>query len=627
MSQGYRCHSCFEIIGEQEVCPHCGYTQNTPPKELSHLFPGTMLAKRYIIGKTVGFGGFGITYRAFDQKLERVVAVKEYYPCGVANRVPPDTKVSIYAKKRTGEYNYGKERFLDEAHHMAKFSTESNIINIYEYFEENNTAYIVMEFLEGVPLSGFLQQNGEKLDVAAGIEIAENIGNALTKIHSEGIVHRDVSPDNIFLCLDGSQKLIDFGAARFSLDEKQQMTIILKPGFAPPEQYEQINEQGSWTDVYALGATLYYTLTGQKPEESTNRKINDSVPYPHTINDQIPEHISNAIMKAMAIELHLRYKTVEEFLGAIRGEKKVIPIETEKKRRKQKRMGGIAAAAVVLLAGTAFAATNWNKEKEEETLAPCTIEMCYLLSGETETDEAKKEALESIITDFNTSFPDVTIELTAYSSEGSIDTDTFDGIFEYNASCDAKLLELSEAYQSDAAKECPALKNVKDKTILPLGFTAPAIYEALFNETDDAAGTVTDVNVLADLLGTTFSETAWNDFTSGKVSQYVAMTDSYAVLSADMPVRILPMEAEEIPCAFTDCWAATDSGKAENAAKIKLLSFMLTNNAQDALHLRGVDGNLPVNDSALTIYTQVYDDFEGFFDNSDCYVYNMEVSE
>ena len=385
-----RCVNCFEQYDGNEICPHCGYKQGTPPQEIYHLFPGTVLADRYIIGMVLGFGGFGITYKAWDNKLDTVVAIKEFYLTGVVNRIPGTKEVLVYAKKRQNEFYNGKDRFLDEARNMAKFNSEPNIVNVYEFFEENNTAYIVMEFLDGIPLSRHLEFCEGIIDIKSGLQVTEAIANALIKIHSKGIIHRDVSPDNIFLCGNNTIKLIDFGAARFSADEERLMSIILKPGFAPPEQYEQINKQGPWTDVYALGATLYYIITGVKPEESTNRKIKDVLPYPHEINDEIPEYLSNAIMKAMAIDIHMRFQNAQEFLKGIRNEKKVLPVAVEKRRRKNKRIAGVVAALAVVGAGISIAAFNWEKEKSEETLPDSTIQMWYCKSGDKDLDEAEE---------------------------------------------------------------------------------------------------------------------------------------------------------------------------------------------------------------------------------------------
>ena len=223
----------------------------------------------------MGFGGFGITYRAWDRTLEKKVAIKEYYPNGIVNRVPAEKAVIIYSGSRADEFQNGKVRFLAEARHMARFNTHPHIVNVHEFFEENNTAYIVMEFLEGISYKQYIEDCGGRVDCGTAVGVAVSVLGALRELHKEKIIHRDVSPDNIFLVLDApgaSQyrvKLIDFGAARFSSgDEEKTLSIILKPGYAPPEQYRNKSKQGPWTDIYAVGAVLYCAITGERPEES-----------------------------------------------------------------------------------------------------------------------------------------------------------------------------------------------------------------------------------------------------------------------------------------------------------------------------------------------------------------------
>ena len=326
------CEGCFKYYGEEfELCPNCGYFEGAEPKEPNHLFVGTELAERYVIGNVLGFGGFGITYKAWDKKLESVVAIKEYYPSGIVNRPPGTKNLLLFSGNRKKEFEHGLIRFIEEARNMTKFNAHKNIVNVYEYFEENNTAYIVMEFLDGCNLSEFIESNGNKPDIDSSVEIICHICDALKDIHDSGIIHRDISPDNIYLCNNGTVKLIDFGAARFSsAEESKNFTIILKPGFAPPEQYEQISDQGPKTDVYALGATLYYSVTGQKPDESTNRKVKDTLLSPSEVNPEIEPYLSDSIMKAMSVETSLRFESVDDF-------KKRLKLRIPKRKRNQER--------------------------------------------------------------------------------------------------------------------------------------------------------------------------------------------------------------------------------------------------------------------------------------------------
>ena len=293
------CFSCFQTYGDEySVCPHCGKQDTSLPKEPIHLMPGTVLAGRYIVGQSIGSGGFGIVYKAWDTKFETIVAVKEFYVSRLVTRAE-GLKSLIVSKKSFEEFEYRKERFLAEAKTMAKFGSHKNIPNVFEFFEENNTAYIVMELLNGIALNSYMHQLGGHIDNDFALLIANEVGNALKSLHEHNIVHRDVAPDNIYICSEKEIKikLMDLGAAKLADNTDEVIDIILKPGYSPIEQYDHSQNIGPYTDIYALGATLYVLFTGVKPDESTNRKIHDELIPPNQLNPSVPENLSNAIMK------------------------------------------------------------------------------------------------------------------------------------------------------------------------------------------------------------------------------------------------------------------------------------------------------------------------------------------
>ena len=292
------CEKCGRPIADTAAaCPYCGYSQAA---ELPNaLQPGWEIAGRYRIESVIGLGGFGITYCAYDQKLACTVALKEYFPSGVANRIPGSKEVILYAGKRTEEFRQGYTRFLNEARNMIQFQSVPNVVQVREYFEENGTAYIAMEYLRGHTLKTEIER--APLTWERAVTIGAVICGALTALHRKGIVHRDVSPDNIFLCDDGRIKLIDFGAARVSMQQTP-LTVVFKDCFTPPEQYSRSAHQGPQTDIYALGATLYTAMLGKKPESALNRWPTDHLKAPHTLKPEIPEPVSNAVMQALALE-------------------------------------------------------------------------------------------------------------------------------------------------------------------------------------------------------------------------------------------------------------------------------------------------------------------------------------
>lgn len=385
-----RCLNCMKEFDEQYgVCPHCGHIPGKEPKEAYQLCQGVLLAGRYVIGTAVGVGGFGITYKAWDNTLQKMIAIKEYYPSanGIVNRTPGQSQVIVYSGERALAYNNGKIRFLAEARNMAKYNTHPNIVHVYDFFEENGTAYIAMEFLEGVSYKDFIASNGGRVEVAVALEVTLSVLDALKEIHRTGIIHRDVSPDNVFICQGGVIKLIDFGAARFSTGEEEKtLSIILKPGYAPPEQYRSRGRQGPWTDIYAVGAMFYRAVTGMKPEESVNRLVQDHVEPPSQINPDIPEYISNSIMRAMALNQELRFRNVDQFKEAIQNKTRVLDVGTELKRRKTFRFAIVGAVSSMLILAGAVCLVAFQGKRAQAVLKDARIVVWYP-AGETQAGD------------------------------------------------------------------------------------------------------------------------------------------------------------------------------------------------------------------------------------------------
>lgn len=310
----HRCLGCMrEYKDEYQVCPYCGYEVGTPPKEAYHMVPGTLLAGRYTVGQVLGFGGFGVTYIGYDNVLERKVAIKEYLPSEFSTRIPGQTEVTTYAGERTEQFNSGLTKFLDEAKTLAKLQSANGVVQIYNSFQENSTAYIVMEYLEGKTLKTYLEETG-KIPVEEAKEILHPIITALKEVHALGIIHRDIAPDNIFLTNDGRVKLLDFGASRFATtSHSKSLSVIIKQGYAPVEQYRSRGDQGSWTDVYSLSATLYKMITGITPEDAMERIEKEELKKPSKLGIAIPKNTENAIMNALNIKIEDRTQDMEAF--------------------------------------------------------------------------------------------------------------------------------------------------------------------------------------------------------------------------------------------------------------------------------------------------------------------------
>ena len=356
-----------EYEEQYEVCPHCGYVDGSPPAEAYHLAPGEILNHKYIVGTAIDSGGFGIIYRAWDAQMEQVVAIKEYFPNGVVSRVPGQNDVIIYSGKNREVFRKGVDRFLVEARNMAEFS-QPDIVALYDYFEENNTAYIVMEYLDGVSFKEYLKERGGQIPSEEVVDITLHVLAALEEIHSHHIIHRDISPDNIFLCSNHRVKVIDFGAARFSSgEESSNFSAIVKPGYAPAEQYRTKSRQGPFTDLYALGACMYQAATGEKPQESLARAMHDDLRPPKELNPEVPEYLSDIIMKAMAMDEDERFQSSEEFMKALKGHQ-IAKTPAKKKPKKKRKKGNsvlkMAVAVVLTLllcAGAFWGITNHTR--------------------------------------------------------------------------------------------------------------------------------------------------------------------------------------------------------------------------------------------------------------------------
>ncbi len=312
-----RCYGCFQSIADEiENCPNCGFSLRKYEIHKWTLMPGTLLNGKYLIGRTLGEGGFGITYLAWDTNMETKVAIKEYYPSNLVSRdVTSDGGNSLTTTTGENKINFedGLKRYVKEAAVLAKFFELPGIVSVKDFFYENGTAYIVMEFLNGVSLKKILEQNGGRLSTDEALKLIRPVISSLSIIHKNKILHRDISPDNIMIERNGRVKLIDFGAARyFEGQNDKSMTVMLKHGYAPIEQYSRSGEQGSYTDVYGLCAVLYRMITGSVPIEATERIREDKLIPIRKQSRKTPKYIAAAIEKGLSVLPENRQQSMEE---------------------------------------------------------------------------------------------------------------------------------------------------------------------------------------------------------------------------------------------------------------------------------------------------------------------------
>jgi len=282
------------------------------------LKPGTVLQNRYLIGSVLGEGGFGITYIGLDKVLAKRVAVKEFYPAGAAHRASVVSGDVIITRGKEPMYRRGVERFVQEARSLAAFSSEDGIVDVLDTFQANNTAYIVMEYLEGNTLKALLKTEGV-FDAAKLIKLMEPVMKSLSVMHRTGFIHRDISPDNIMLTNNGKLKLMDFGSARYFLNQDSELSVMLKQGYAPVEQYSSRSQQGPYTDVYALCATIYTCITGTVPENSLDRSRYDTLVPPSAKGVRISPVHEKALLHGLQPNAAVRSPDMETLMREFNG--------------------------------------------------------------------------------------------------------------------------------------------------------------------------------------------------------------------------------------------------------------------------------------------------------------------
>ena len=368
-----KCLGCMEDF-RGYPCPKCGYDPEKTKNAEYALMPGTILAGKYLVGKVLGQGGFGITYIGWDIALERKVAIKEYYPSGQVSRSPGTRNLTWYTTEAAEQARRdGTQMFLKEARKMSKVDGIPGVVRVLDLFQENGTAYIVMEFIEGVTLKAKLQQTGP-LPWEQVREIFLPAIQTMAQVHKAGLVHRDLSPDNIMLLPDGSVKILDLGAAKdLSLNSGASSMQVAKSGFSPLEQYTQRGGSGPWTDVYSMAATIYYTLTGKLPPNAIDRLETDTLSWDFPALNRLPAQAREALKKALAVQAKDRTQTMEalekglfeskpEALSQVKTESTTNDNATPKKKNRKT----VLVAAVVLaalVAAVVFGRVLWGAGK------------------------------------------------------------------------------------------------------------------------------------------------------------------------------------------------------------------------------------------------------------------------
>lgn len=317
------CPCCFSKGFRRDgICRNCGFDQNKEKQNGLRLPYFTHLGSRYLVGSLLGSGGFGITYKAWDMVENQLCAIKEYAPLGVTFRGGDGFTLNPVTKEQTESYLHGRERFVEEAQTLMKCSDISQIVNIQGCFKQHNTVYYAMEYLDGENLRNYTNGRGGRLDLKEAWNIIEKAGRGLERLHQEHrIFHRDISPENIMIVQKGEAvKLIDFGNARYLLDGQAKeggLSVVLKPGYAPPEQYLRTGTQGAYTDVYALAGSFYTIVSGVKIVDSPSRMAGSVYRRLDQMGLGIPRDVSEAVDAALRLNYKERTQTVSGFLNQL----------------------------------------------------------------------------------------------------------------------------------------------------------------------------------------------------------------------------------------------------------------------------------------------------------------------
>lgn len=315
------CIGCMRPLGPESGCSFCDLKQEEYTPIPRCLMPGTELAGRYVTGKVLGEGSFGITYMAWDTYMDIPVAVKEYFPGDMVSRdviCGSDNSVYLYENDKKHDYHLYLKKFWGEAKCLSRFNQVEGIVSVRDFFYENNTAYLVMQYVDGISVKKYVAQNG-KIPAGQVMEQIRPVLRALEQVHNTGIIHRDISPDNLMIKEDGSFVLIDFGAARMrNIDYTKTMTVMFKRGFSPEEQYRCKGKWGPYTDVYSICATIYFMVTGSPPVDSVIRALGDEMPSLVSMKElDIPVKQRKAVMKGLAVSAKNRWQDIGELYEAL----------------------------------------------------------------------------------------------------------------------------------------------------------------------------------------------------------------------------------------------------------------------------------------------------------------------
>lgn len=554
--------------------------------ELYAVEESTILNHRYEVLSVIGTGGFSIIYKAYDHELNATVAIKEYFPNTIAERIPYSRDVLTRNRESAERFQRGLKSFKEEARRMAECNGLHNTVNVLGTFDENNTSYIVMELLEGTSLLAYLKTlpNGRFENADDAKQIIYSVAEALQYAHSKKILHRDVSPDNIFLCNDGKVKLIDFGAAR-EIKEDGALSVVVKSGCTPPEQYRQHGKQGTWTDMYALGATFYRMLTGIYPEAAPDRAEHHECPPPSEINPSVPEYMDALILRCLAYDPTLRIAKASEVMDVLHRET-VIPLPgaiQAKNKGIQAILCGMLTACLIL-----FVIISMVVLKKSETLYTVQIDACDIRI-EIPTHFASENGLEAVKKDFQSMYQQIGIEYIPVGTDAGV-ADVF--VYTGNDAECASLEEIQKAGEST------------DTYYATIAYDTDLIYwnvEKAFRNGVD----MNKIHSAVDILPEYYAD-SYEDFLddTNMFCAYKGNVDLYRNVQQELHgmYKIYSLETDLSPVRFS-----VASGLSENQknAAMRFLLYLMSERAQEILFIH-YEGLIPAEENQYEYFFEIY---------------------
>lgn len=453
----YYCSRCMLQIEEEEICPHCGYDHRGRGNASPALEIGTLLKERYQLGSVIGTGGFGITYAAWDETLQIPVAIKEFYPEGYVDRDLDESDDVLPMEKYRGQYFIGMEHFMREARVLSMLSEMPGTVKVHDYFEENETAYLVMEYLRGKTLADYLKEN--RISGKEALTMIRKVIDALAALHRQGILHRDITPSNIMVLPDGSMKLIDFGSA--TQMSKEQSMVVATRRYAPVEQYDPEGKQlGAWTDIYSLCAVLYEMISGNCIQDCAARLQKDTAVPLNGTSSGLKKYQIRAIMDGLIPEPEKRIQSMEEFRSRLYN--LPLPEEVRRRRKFMRRVTGISAA---VLAAAVLCGFNFS------TGLPLGDKLLYSLHSDGfHVYRSSGELSELVLPESKFGIPVVEIREKAFENERNLKKVVLPGSVKevgamafYGCSFleEAELKDGVEILKEYAFANCPSLRTVK----------------------------------------------------------------------------------------------------------------------------------------------------------------------